>query len=139
MKMANFTFSAEDIEHVKICHTLNYKLKMIQSFPSKGYFANQVTICILNILISILTIVLNLVTIITFRSSNQLQKKMCHFLIFVQSWNDLGIGLIVSSLYSIVVVSELAGSAHCGVFFVFYVIFLTTAGFFRDHTIRYES
>ena len=54
---------------------------------------------------------------------------MCHFLIFVQSWNDLGIGLIVSSLYSIVVVSELAGSAHCGVFFVFYVIFLTTAGF----------
>ena len=126
--MINLTFS-EDVGHLKICHTLNYELQMIQNFPSKAYFANQVVVCALSIFISLSTIFLNLATIVTFRSSKQLQKKVCHFLIYVQSLNDLGIGLIASPLYSILVASELMGSPNCDVFLAFYIIFYTTVGF----------
>ncbi|CAB3978752.1 translation initiation factor IF-2 [Paramuricea clavata] len=54
---------------------------------------------------------------------------MCHFLIYVQSLNDLGIGVIASPLYSILVASELVGSPNCDVFLAFYIIFYTTVGF----------
>jgi hypothetical protein len=126
--MINFTFS-EDVGHLKICHTFNFELQMIQNFPSKAYFANQVVVCALSIFISLSTIFLNLATIVTFRSSNQLQKKVCHFLIYVQSLNNLGIGVIASPLYSILVASELVGSPNCGVFLAFYIVFYTTVGF----------
>ena len=126
--MVNFTFP-ENVEHVKVCRTFKYDLKMIQNFPSKAYFANEIIVCVLSIFISVLTILLNSVTIITFRSSTQLQKKMCYFLISVQSWNDLGIGVIVLPLYSALLASELTGRANCDVFFAFFMIFYTTAGF----------
>ena len=54
---------------------------------------------------------------------------MCYYLISVQSWNDLGIGLIVSPLFSAVLASELAGSANCEVLFAFFITFFTMAGF----------
>ena len=126
--MANLSL-VENLGHVKLCHTSNFELKMIRSFPSRAYFASQVTILVLNIILSLSTIFLNFVTIATFRSSIQLQKKACHFLIFVQSCNDFGIGLVVSLLFSIVTAGELVGDANCDLFFAFYISFFTTAGF----------
>ena len=126
--MANLPL-VENLGHVKLCHTSNFELKMIRSFPSRAYFASQVTILVLNIFLSFSTIFLNFVTIATFRSSIQLQKKACHFLIFVQSCNDFGIGLVVSFLFSIVTAGELVGDANCDLFFAFYISFFTTAGF----------
>ena len=119
----------ENLGHLKLCHTSNFELKMIRSFPSRAYFASQVTILVLNIFLSFSTIFLNFVTIATFRSSIQLQKKACHFLIFVQSCNDFGIGLVVSLLFSIVTAGELVGATNCDLFFAFYILFFTTAGF----------
>ena len=126
--MANLSL-VENLGHVKLCHTSNFELKMIRSFPSRAYFASQVTILVLNIFLSFSTIFLNFVTIATFRSSIQLQKKACHFLIFVQSCNDFGIGLVVSLLFSIVTAGELVGATNCDLFFAFYISFFTTAGF----------
>ena len=126
--MGNLSF-LENLGHVKLCHTSNFELKMIRSFPSRAYFASQVTVLVLNIFLSLSTIFLNFVTIATFRSSIQLQKKACHFLIFLQSCNDFGIGLVVSLLFSIVTAGELVGVTNCDLFFAFYISFFTTAGF----------
>ena len=118
---------AENVRYVKVCHTS--ELKMVQNFPSKAYFRSHVTVLVLNIFLSLVTIFLNFVTIATFRSSTHLQKKACHFLIFVQSCNDLGIGLIVSPLFSIVLVGELVGDANCDLFLAFSILFFTIEGF----------
>ena len=126
--MANLSLS-ENVGHVKLCHTSNYQLKTIQNFPSKGYFGSHVTVLVLSIFLSLFTILLNFITIATFRSSTQLQKKACHFLIFVQSCHDFSIGLIVLPLFSIVIAGELVGSTNCALFFTFYIIFFTTSGF----------
>ena len=115
--------------YVKVCHTLNTEINIIQNFPSVAYFGSHLAILVLNIFLSLSTIFLNFVTIGTFWSSIQLQKKICHFLIFVQSCNDLGIGLIVSPLNSIFVAGQLVGNANCDFFFAFYIIFFTIVGF----------
>ena len=128
VNMANSSLS-ENVGHVKLCHTSNYRLKTIQNFPSKEYFGSHVTVLVLSIFLSLFTILLNFVTIATFRSSTQLQKKACHFLIFVQSCHDFSIGLIVLPLFSIVIAGELVGSTNCALFFSFYIIFFTTSGF----------
>ena len=126
--MANLSLS-ENVGHIKLCHTSNYQLKMIQNFPSKEYLGSQVMVLVLSIFLSLFTIFLNFITIATFRSSTQLQKKACHFLIFVQSCHDFSIGLIVLPLFSIVIAGELVGSTNCALFFSFYIIFFTNSGF----------
>ena len=126
--MANSTLSEENAQ-IKICDTFNYELPMIQSFPSKGYVTGYCVVFVVNILLSFSTIFLNLLTIMTFRSSNHLQKKLCLYLIYVQSWNDLGIGFIVSPLHSILVASELLGSPNCDIYVMFRNTFVTTGAF----------
>lgn len=126
--MANLSLS-ENVGHVKLCHTLNYQLKMIQNFPSKEYFGSHVTVLVLGFFLSLFTILLNFITIATFLSSTQLQKKACHFLIFVQSCHDFSIGLIVLPLFSIVIAGELVGATNCALFLTFHIMFFTTAGF----------
>ena len=126
--MANLSLS-ENVGHVKLCHTFSYQLKMIQNFPSKEYFGSHVAVLVLSIFLSLFTILLNLITIATFRSSTQLQKKGCHFLIFVQSCHDFSIGLVVLPLFSIVIAGELIGATNCALFSTFYIIFFTTSGF----------
>ena len=126
--MVNSTLLQED-GRFKLCDSLKYDVKLVETFPSKAYVVNHVIVLVVNIFVSLLTLFLNLATIVTFRSSNHLQKKLCHFIIFVQSCNDLGIGLIVSPLYSILLASELLGSTNCKVYYAFYILFLTTAGF----------
>ena len=126
--MVNSTLLQED-GRLKLCGIFKYELKLVETFPSKAYVANHVIVLVINIVVSLLTLFLNVVIIVTFRSSNHLQKKLCHFITFVQSFNDLGIGLIVSSLYSILLASELSGSTNCQIYYAFYIIFLTAAGF----------
>ena len=126
--MVNYTLLQED-GRLKECDSLKHELKLVETFPSKAYVANHVIVLVINIFVSLLTLFLNLATIVTFRSSNHLQKKLCLFLIFIQSFNDLGIGLIVSPLYSILLASELLGSTNCKVYYAFYILFLTTAVF----------
>lgn len=122
-------FPSENVGLVNVCRTANYELKVIQNFPAKAYLAHILLLFAFNILLSLSTIFLNFVTIATFRSSNHLQKKVYYFLIYVQSWNDLFIGLVVSSLFLIYVGRYFVGDANCDVYFVFYITFFTTNGF----------
>ena len=126
--MANFTLSHNNGER-EVCGALNFELNVALVRPSKVQFANYVIVFITNICVSLITIFLNFTTILTFRSSNLLKKKLCHFLIYVQSWNDLGIGLIVSPLYSIIIGGELLDNRKCSVHQIWFCISLTSCVF----------
>ena len=112
-----------------MCGALNFELNVALVHPSKVHIANYVIVFITNICVSLLTIFLNFTTILTFRSSNHLKKKLCHFLIYVQSWNDLGIGVIVSPLYSIIIGGELLDNRKCNVHQIWFCISVTSCVF----------
>lgn len=126
--MVNFT-SAETIEYLKTCHVFGDEIEVVDSFPSRKYFINHIVVFATCVIIAILTIILNLVTIITFRSSNHLKKKTYHFLIFLQSINDLGIGLITSPLLCSALATEIMVDVNCEEFYIFLRVFFTSAGF----------
>ena len=96
--MENSTISPDNGQ-TKVCGALNFEFKVTLVDPTKTQIANYITVFVANVFVSLIAIFLNLTTIVTFHSSNHLKKKLCHFLIYVQSWNDLGIGLIDSPLY----------------------------------------
>ena len=126
--MENLNLSQNNGE-IEVCGALNYEIKVALVHPSKAQFANYAMVFITNICVSLITIFLNFTTILTLRSSNHLQKKLCHFLIYVQSWNDLGIGLIVSPLYSIIIGSEILDNRKCSVHQIWFGISITSCVF----------
>ena len=126
--MENLTFSQNNGQR-EVCGALNFDLNVALVHPSKVQLANYVIVFIINICVSLITIFLNFTTILTFRSSNHLKKKLCHFLIYVQSWNDLGIGLIVSPLYSIIIGGELLDNKKCNLHQIWFCISLTSCVF----------
>ena len=73
--------------------------------------------------------ILNLSTIITFRSSSQLKRKTCHYLIYIQSIIDLGVGLVVTLLFSTVTLTQIMHNVSCEVYIIFLKVFLMTNGF----------
>lgn len=125
--MANFSFTS--VGHFQTCSILNSEFNSIISFPSKGYFIIHILLFTLSVITIISTIFLNLITIITFHRSTQLKKKTYNFLIYVQSINDLGVGLILNPLLSSIVINQVLGNAACKVNFVFFRIFLLECGF----------
>ena len=126
--MENSTLTQDDGQ-TEVCGALNFEFKVVLVHPSKVQFANYVMVFVTNIFVSLITIFLNVTTILTFRSSNHLQKKLCHFLIYVQSWSDLGIGLIVSPLYSIIIGSKLLGNGNCRIHQIWFCISVTSSVF----------
>ena len=126
--MENLTLSQNNGE-INVCGALNYEIKVASVHPSKAQFANYAMVLITNICVSLITIFLNFTTILTLRSSNHLQKRLCHFLIYVQSWNDLGIGLIVSPLYSIIIGREILDNRKCSVHQIWFGISITSCVF----------
>ena len=127
MKMANLSLS-ENVEYITVCQTEKFELKMVQKLPSKIYLLHTLVLFIFNNFLSLCTILLNFVTIATFCSSSHLRKKAYYFLIFLQSCNDLAIGLIVSPLFSTYIGGYFVNDLNCDVYFAF-IMFFTTAGF----------
>ena len=126
--MENSTFS-EDNGQTEVCGVFNFEFKVALVNPSKFQFTNYVLVFITNIFLSLVTIFLNLTTILTFISSNQLQKKLCNFLIYLQSWNDLGIGVIVSPLFSTIIGRGLLGYENCSLHQTWFIIMITSIAF----------
>ena len=59
----------------EVCHAIKYEFKVALVYPLKAKLANYVIDFITNILLSIITIFLNLTTFVNFRSSNHFQMK----------------------------------------------------------------
>lgn len=85
----------------------------IVRFPSKNYYVGHIIACAINAILTIVTIFLNLITLIVYWKSSQLQKKVSYFLIMVLSLNDLMVGMICSFSHTLSLTTEITGTANC--------------------------
>ena len=95
------------------CIVQNAKFDIVIAFPSTKYFINHVICCVMNAFLSLTTIFLNNLTILAYWKSLQLKKKPSYFLVMLLSANDLGVGLLCNSTFTIRLLGELAGSGGC--------------------------
>lgn len=125
--MANFT--SDIAGYFQICSVLYDKFVAPGNLYSKRYFINHIALLAFSIFTTISTIILNLITILTFRASNQMKKKTYNYLIYIQSIIDLGAGIIVTPLFSTVTVLKIVGNVNCELHLVFLKAFLMASGF----------
>ena len=83
------------------CYPQNKKVTRVTGFVSKKYEINRISnIAFLGVLM-VSTILLNSVAVITIQKTPQLKKKLCYFVIFIQSIVDLVVGCIVIPIVSV--------------------------------------
>ena len=99
---------------MKTCYMFKERFEIVNTFPSYAYVVNHVVVCVVNAIITITTVCLNTLTLLTFWKSSRLKQKACYTLIVVQSFIDLGVGMIGSTIYTFLLANEIAGTGSCG-------------------------
>ena len=95
-------------EVVKICTFAGeYGTFIVVHFPSDRYVANQIVFCVVNCVLMLSILILNGVSVLTISKCPKLQKKICCFLILVQSMVDFLVGLISLPLITYIRASEI--------------------------------
>ena len=90
---------SENIRNVLTkCYLLNAKFDHVTGFQSNKYELNRIFNIVFLGILMLSTIFLNTVAIITIQKSPQLKKKLCYFVILVQSCVDLGDGCVAIQL-----------------------------------------
>lgn len=90
--------------------------RIVVTIPSSNYLVNHVVVRVVNAILVLSTIFLNAVTLITFWKSSQLRRKVCYFLIVVQSSVDLVLGALGGAFYTAYIANEITGTASCAFF-----------------------
>ena len=91
-------------------------LFIIKKYPSEKHVVGQTVYCAVTSLLIIPTVMLNGVSALTITRNAHLKRKLCHFLILIQSFVDMVVGIISLPLYIFNAASELNGAATCAVF-----------------------
>ena len=78
----------------------------IESVTSTEIFVYHLIFCVINAVLSVLTICLNSITAVAYWKSTELKRKTAHFLIMVLSLNDLVVGIICGPLHVAVLARE---------------------------------
>ena len=91
-------------------------LFIIKRFPSEKYVVGQTIYCVLTSLLIIPTVMLNGISAVTITRNAHLKRKLCYFLILIQLFVDMAVGIISLPLYIFNAASELYGAATCAVF-----------------------
>ena len=103
--------------YIEMCHYGGSStLFIVKNFPLQKYVVSQSMFCIVNCFLIIPTVLLNGISVITIARNNHLKGKLCYFLILIQSFIDLAVGIITLPLYIFNAASELFGNARCSVF-----------------------
>lgn len=104
---------------VTLCSDDDSPSFIITNFPSSKYVHNQIAVCVVNCILIIPALLLNGVCAATILKSCRMRRRVCYFLILVQSVVDLLVATITIPLYTYLIYSELIGTASClGVFAV---------------------
>ena len=88
-------------------------------FPPK---VNHIIVCVVNVLLSFSTTILNATTVLVYWRSSQLRKKMSYFLIMLLSLSDLGIGTFCNPTFVILLLKDLRRDNNCPLYAVFYIV-----------------
>ena len=91
-------------------------LFIVKKFPFEKYVVSQLIYCIVNCFLIIPTVLLNGISVITITKNAHLKGKLCYYLIFIQSFIDLAVGIISLPLYTFNAASELFGNTTCSIY-----------------------
>ena len=100
----------------KICIFYGREIQLPLAFPSKAYYINYVITCIVNIILTFSTTLLNTVTILAYWKSEQLKRKTSYFLIMLLSCVDLTTGLLGNSSFVLLSVKVLMHNPNCKIY-----------------------
>ena len=88
-------------------------LVMIAKFPSKATYVVHSAACFFSIIITLTTIMLNLLTLLTFWRTPRLQKNILLYLVMILSMVDGGTGILCYPLHAARVIYELMETSNC--------------------------
>ena len=111
-----------------ICEFHERKIQLPARFPSQSYYISYVTLCTVNILLTVSTITLNSVTILAYWRSKQLRKKSSYFLIMLLSFVDLTTGILGESCFVFLMIKILQYDPDCLIFIFLESISLSLVG-----------
>ena len=85
----------------------------VRQFPSRKYVISQIFYLVVSGVLIIPTVLLNSISALTIWKSSHLQEKVCYFLIFIQSFSDMAVGVISIPANFALAALELRGIANC--------------------------
>ena len=86
---------------------------IIGKFPSKAAYVFHFAACILSVIITLTTVVLNWLTLFTFWWTPKLQKNILLYLVMILSMVDGGTGILCYPLFTARVINELMETPNC--------------------------
>ena len=94
------------------------KVEVIVNFPSEKFMINNILVILANCILIISTILLNAVSIKTILKCSQLKSKPCYFIILVQSFIDLAVGVFAIPLFVTFLASQVNWVSNCVAAFI---------------------
>ena len=95
------------------CYLNSDAFVMIVKFPSKATYIVHFAACILNVIITVTTVVLNLLTLLTFWRTPRLRKNILLYLVMILSMVDAGTGIFCYPLLTVRMIYELMETSNC--------------------------
>ena len=100
-------------DYLEICSWENIESIVIIGFPSRKYYINLLVCFVMNIFLTIATILVNTVAIAVYLKSDNLKKRASCFLVMILSANDLATGMLATSTSAIDIGGELLNNVDC--------------------------
>lgn len=116
---SDMNLTSERSKFLRVCTVNNAEFFLVVDFPSIGYLINYFFICVVSVLLTFSTIFLNALTVLAYSRSPQLQKKTSYFLVMLLALNDLAVGTVCNTTFTIFLLTDLLGYKNCSLFSAF--------------------
>ena len=113
---------------VQFCFVKDAEFDFVVAFPSQKYYINYVVCIVINVFLTLSTTFLNGTTVFAYWKSSQLKKKTQYFVVMLLSLNDLGVGMLCNSSYTVLLLREILGYENCNLTVVSTMCSLTLSG-----------
>ena len=113
---------------VQFCFVKDAEFDFVVAFPSQKYYINYVVCIVINVFLTLSTTFLNGTTVFAYWKSSQLKKKTQYFVVMLLSLNDLGVGMLCNSSYTVLLLREILGYESCNLTVVSTMCSLTLSG-----------
>ena len=105
--------SSDSTTFLRYCSAYKATFAFIAFFPPKEYYINYVILCVVNFLLAFSSTFLNSIVVLAYWRSSQMKKKTSYFLVMLLSINDLAVGLLSNSTFTVYIMCSLLGFRNC--------------------------
>lgn len=113
----------------KRCVVLGTEFNVTTRFPSDGFLLNHKFLFGVCAALTVLTVLMNSATVLTFWRSSKLKNRISYFLIMLQSLFDTFVGLFNTSFLTYYIACEIRGNVNCDVVFITHLAAQVLVGF----------